>query len=242
MRRHQVDESEERVDESSRSSLAALVLALILMLPGGPISAQEPVYDGLDVDLDPRTLSGFAFSVRAHAPVGLTGEAFESLREGWGGSAALTAYFGGRYGGRLRVGFTSFEENIVDVLGVLDDRAWLLDVWAGLLWTRTAGRLSLEAGPAIGYARLVRPAHAAFLPPGTPGGSVQNGFVAGGSLGATMAVGSRWLVLADGVVSWSSFAAPRWAITPPPGFPDEGAYGRRIVLELGLAYRWGFPD
>lgn len=223
---------------SSRSGLVALALALALMLPTDARSAQEPAYDGLDVDLDPETLAGFALSVRAHAPLGLTGEAFESLHEGWGGSVALTGYFGERYAGRLRLGFTSFEENIVDVLGVLDDRAWLLDVWAELLWTRAAGRLSIEAGPAIGYARLARPAHA-VLPRQMPGGSVQNGFVAGGSVGTTMTLAARWVAFVGGVMSWSSFAAPAWAFPPPPGFPDEGAYGRRIVLELGLAYRWG---
>ena len=204
---------------------------LLLVLAATPVPAQQPVYDGLDVDLDPATISGFAVSVRAHAPLGSSGEAFESLGDGWGASSALTGLFGERYAVRLRLGIASLTENLVDVAGVRADRAWLMDIWGQMLWRRRVGRVGLEAGPAVGYARLSRSALA----------STQGGFLVAASVGASLALGTRWMVVMDGSASWADFAAPEWAVPPPAGFQDEGAGGRILCLGLGLAYRWGGP-
>jgi hypothetical protein len=205
------------------------VAALCLRLLTSTVSAQEPVYDGLDVDLASGTLSGFSASVRGHAPLGLVGEAFESLRMGWGGSAALSGFFSDRYAARVRVGMTSFTERLVDPQGVLEDHARLIEVRGELLGRAELGRLAFEAGPAVGYARLSRPALT----------TTQNGLLAGVGAGTSLRLAPRWWVILDANVSWSSFAAPGWAIAPPAGFSDEGADGRQVALGLGMAYRWG---
>ena len=208
-----------------------MVVAMGLLLVAGAASAQERVYDGLDVDLDPETLSGYAAAVRAHAPLGLAGEAFEELRSGWGGSAAFTFFFGARYAARARVAITSFDENILDPLDVRDDHARLTEVWGELLWRRAWGRFGFEAGPGVGYARLSRPGLA----------TAQGGFMAGAVVGTSARLGRRWSVVLDGTLAWSTFDEPDWAVPSPPGFPDDGAEGRRTALGLGLAYRWGGP-
>ena len=205
-------------------------MALGLWLLATAVQAQEPVYDGLDLDLDPSTISGFAVSVGAQVPLALRGEAFEALHLGaWGVTSAFTAFFADRYAARVRLGVVSLEEHLYDPLDTLADEARLMDLWAQLLWRRSVGPAHFEVGPAVGYARLSRPALS----------SVQNGFVVAAGVGASVHLGARWLVLVDGSIRWLSFAALDFALPPPPGISDDGAIGRLLGLEIGLAYRWG---
>jgi hypothetical protein len=186
-------------------------------------AGQTTPVSGVDTQVDPGALSGFAVSVAPHTQGVLGGEAFESLKRGIGLSVAFAALFERRYSVGLRASVTRNREGS----SLYDDRTHTLDAWLELRRIWTVASFRLAAGPTVGFARMSRPM---YLEP-------IRGFLAGLGVGAERSIVGGFGVAVGADATWTSFNAPPVAIPAPLGW-DNDADGTRLSVSLGLTYRW----
>lgn len=191
-----------------------------LVLPTPSRSQRTQQISGMDADVE-GVVTGVSLTVLPQLET-LSGEAYQWLEGRWRGALDATVSFKGGYALGLEVGRARLAEELES------GHAWATDVVLELLWERSVGRLRLTAGPVGGYGRVSRPAY----------GEATHGFVGGGEAAAAWPVLGSLEMTLDVSGLWSSFTTLSRAAKTPAGFEDD-AVGQRLLVGLGVGYRWG---